>query len=729
MPVFVATIGLSAFLLFAVQPLFAKLVLPILGGSPSVWSVATVVFQCLLLAGYAYAHGLGAMPIRRAVPIHLALTGAASLTLPIALSPGWTSAPAGYEIPWLAGLMLVSLGLPFFALAANGPLLQSWFSRTGHAQAGDPYFLYAASNIGSFAALASYPLLIEPTLRLRDQLQGWSAGFVLLIGLIAACGFLAMRGPAAAPRLEEEARHRAGLGRWLAWIGLAAIPSGLLVAVTAHISTDIAPMPLLWTLPLGLYLLSFVVAFRPGQILDHDRLTLIRIGLATLTLLALGQPTSLGVGLALHLGFFTLTALACHRLLYRLRPPAGGLTGFYLALSVGGAIGGLFCGMLAPLVFDTLAEYPLLVVASLLCRSDWRDQAPPRKALVQGAAALALCLGAIAASLLAPKLGAPAGASSKLPFLAAAIVAILWWRSVAASVVAAATIALLATHPGLIGGTPGESIRSFFGIHRIETTTDGRFRVLSHGTTIHGAIQLRGEDGSETVGRPEPTTYYTFEGVIGRAIASVRTARGGRIGSASLVGLGTGSLACHRREGEAWTFYEIDRSVIDIARDPARFRFLRDCGEMPIVLGDARLTLASAPAGQDLVLLDAFSSDSIPVHLLTREAIGLYLSRLGPHGVIVLHISNRHLDLRRILVRTAAEHGLVALVGTDETDEPAARRMRSRARIVVLARTLSDLGPIATDPLFTPLAPEPGRRPWTDDFSNVVEALLDARKP
>ena len=729
LPVFVVTIGLSAFLLFGVQPLFAKLVLPVLGGSPAVWSVATVVFQCLLLAGYAYAHALAALRIRTSLLIHLGLLAVAGACLPIGLPSGWLQAPAGFEVPWLAALTLSCIGLPFFAVAANGPLLQAWFARTGHRQARDPYFLYAASNIGSFAALAAYPFLIEPTIRLRDQAGAWSLGFAALAVLIAACGLTAGRGRAglveAAP--EDGAVSAPTWHDRLVWIGVSAVPAGLLVGVTAHISTDVAPMPLLWIVPLGVYLVSFVVAFRPGRWLDDPLLTLPRIGLTLLALL--GWLTSFEAGLALHLGLFAVTALVCHRMLFRARPDPRHLTGFYLALSVGGAIGGLLCGVVAPLVFNTLAEYPILLVAALACRSDLVGQ-KGRFGRDAGRAG-AICAAMLLATICAVAWGCPPLLGLKALLITLSVIAIAGWRSVGTSLVAIGTIAIVQTWSVLPGGGPQESIRSFFGIHRILTSEDGNFRILSHGTTIHGAVRVREADGSLPRGRPEPTTYYTYEGAIGGAIASARSARGGALARVSAVGLGTGSLACHRQPGEDWSFYEIDAAVVRIARDASRFPFLAECGAgVPVVIGDARLTLTGAAPGQDLIVVDAFSSDSIPFHLLTREAIGLYLSRLGPEGVILMHVSNRHLDLSRILARTAAEHGLVAVEVVD-SDRPEERRerMRTPAKIVLLARDVAHVGPIVNRSGATRLEADPARRPWTDDFSNVLEALRDARRP
>ena len=371
--VYTAAIFVSALLLFSVQPLFTKMVLPRLGGSPAVWSVAMVFFQSLLLGGYAYAHYL--MQLRsRALPvvIHVVLLVAALLTLPLAIANGWGEPPeSGYAF-WLLGLFAVSIGLPFFALAANNPMLQAWFVRTGHPDGRDPYFLYASSNIGSFLALLSYPVLLEPMFSLRTQNLIWTSGYGLLIVLIASCGFLLMRSPAVAIASPEENEATAPAPSWmqrLRWIFLAAVPSGLLIAVTAHISTDVAAAPLLWVLPLSLYLLTWVLVFQSRPLLPHW-LMLMAMPLAiagVIVLLAVGGEQNLLLTLGGHQLAFFIIAMACHGELAQSRPAARYLTGFYVSLSFGGMVGGLFAGLIAPYTFSWIAEYPILVALAVLC--------------------------------------------------------------------------------------------------------------------------------------------------------------------------------------------------------------------------------------------------------------------------------------------------------------------------------------------------------------------------
>src|SRR5436305_11033785 len=373
--VYTAAIFVSALLLFSVQPLFTKMVLPRLGGSPAVWSVAMVFFQSLLLGGYGYAHYLMQIANRRvAVAVHLLLLVAALLSLPLSIASGWGEPPTSGYAFWLLGLFAVSIGLPFFALAANNPLLQAWFFRTGHPSGPDPYFLYASSNVGSFLALLSYPVLLEPMFTLHTQNLIWTGGYGLLIVLIAACALLLLGSPASVVvAVDAPAEHSMAPPPWLLrarWIFLASVPSGLLIAVTAHISTDVAAAPLLWVLPLSLYLLTWVLVFQSRPLLPHKWILRLQpLALAgVIVLLAVGGEQNLLLTLGGHQLCFFVIAMACHGELARTRPAAKYLTGFYVALSFGGMVGGLFAGLLAPYIFSWIAEYPILVALAVLCR-------------------------------------------------------------------------------------------------------------------------------------------------------------------------------------------------------------------------------------------------------------------------------------------------------------------------------------------------------------------------
>jgi hypothetical protein len=654
--------------------MFAKMVLPKLGGSPAVWSVAMVFFQTMLLAGYGYAHWLvSRFSVRKAALIHILLMVAISLlALPIGIAPGFERPPQEGEIVWLLLLFTVSVGLPFFAVAANGPLLQAWFARSGHEHASDPYFLYAASNVGSFLALIAYPFIVEPFLRLPTQASAWSWGFGLLLAGIAGCAGLSLGRPAARTSMRPELTLPVSTFTKSVWVALAFVPSGLLVAVTAHISTDVAAAPLLWIVPLALFLLTFVIVFQRKPWVRHSWMLKAQLGLVALLVLSLALPLGWGVRLALHLGAFFATAMVAHGELARRRPGAANLTQFYLWMSVGGVLGGLFSGLLAPLIFNSVFEYPLLVIAGLFCRPDL--------------------------------------ASIKLPRA---------WCLALAGLAAVAVGTLVAQEM-----RRADSVRSFFGVHRIVETEDGRFRLLGHGNTIHGAQRLRGDDGVPVSGRPEPLTYYYTGGGIADGIASVRQAHGGTLGAVSIIGVGTGSLACQIRGGENWRFYEIDPHVVRIATDPARFSFFSACAPtMTFVIGDARLTLADAnDASLDMIVVDAFSSDSIPVHLLTREAMVLYMRKLKPNGAVLLHISNRNMELGPVVTATADAQGLSTWIRKPTPNPQDEKAMKMSPYVALVTRHGVDPGPLVSQG-WEKQSGASATRAWSDDYADIVGAI------
>ncbi len=721
-----ATLFVSALLLFAVQPMFTKMVLPRLGGAPAVWSVAMVFFQAALLAGYAYAHLLARFlaPGRAAIG-HLVLLAAAAATLPLSIAVGFGHPPADGVSLWLFALFAASIGLPFVALAASAPLLQSWFAASGHPQAGNPYVLYAASNLGSFTALIAYPLLIEPLLSLKAQTLAWSGGFAALALLVAAAGLMVAQSPAVSHGhgAQDFAAAPTWADRWR-WIALAAVPSGLVIAVTAHLTTDIAAAPFLWVIPLALFLLTFVAVFRERPWIPHAVVVwLVPFVAAPLAVSAIGGDKVFWVAtVLLNLVAFALLTLLCHGELYARRPAPARLTEFYLCVSVGGVLGGAFAGLLAPNIFNGTYEYPILIAAALL--------APPgaldggwRRFAAQTAFVLALAVVVVAARMLADARIPDSGNVYFQIALVVLVACMLFQRHRPARFFALAVLSFALTECWRPGLAPVETVRSFFGVHRVAETADGRARLLIHGTTLHGAERIRSADGAPASGPPEPLTYYYFGGPISEGIAAARGAQG-QLQKVASVGLGTGSLACHRRDGEAWTFFEIDPEVIRIARDPKLFRFLSTCApDAPVVLGDARLTLESSPERYDLIILDAFSSDAIPVHLLTREAFAGYLSRLNEHGVLVVHISNRHLELAPVVAAVGEAEGLVAYLKEDTAARSFETDFRTNSRVVALARKEADLGDLPTRAGWRRLTPEPGVAPWTDDYSNIIGTL------
>ncbi|PZN94392.1 MAG: hypothetical protein DCF31_09735 [Alphaproteobacteria bacterium] len=735
-PLFTVTILLGSFLLFLIQPMFGRRVLPVLGGSPSVWNTAMLFYQATLLAGYLYAHALSRLVVRRQLLVHLSVFVAATLTLPIATAR-WYPAVAGSPTFWLIGLLLVSIGPVFFAVSAQAPLMQAWFARSADRDAANPYFLYAASNLGSFAALVAYPLFVEPNLPLGDQSLLWSAGFVGLGLLVVLCGLSVGRLPmdgasigngpatgtsAARPVISWAQRRR--------WTLLAFIASALLLSTTTHLTTDIMAMPLLWVVPLGVYLLSFVLAFAS----NGDRYTRIAVALASPALLVLGSWACLASGPATATLFATagiillfVVALALHGTLAQDRPAAAGLTDFYLWLSVGGALGGVFCALLAPLVFPWPFEHPLLLVAAAL--------AIPTRPLVP-ATARWLALPGVRITLATLALAASAGAAGLygvapvdsdrvLTPATLVVVAVLGVIAVAAigqrglfAYVFTLMIMTLGGWQQLAQLDTRE--RSFFGVYTVEERPADFSRILLHGTTMHGQQSLEPELAAI------PMTYYAPNSGVGLAMRAAPSLYGpdARIG---FVGLGTGTLSCYYAPGQRWTAYEIDPVVIRIARQ--RFTYIAECNPaLAIVVGDARMTLAQAPAaGLDILAIDAFSSDAIPLHLVTREAFGVYRRALTSDGLLLVHISNRFLDLEPMIAAIAAHEGWSAMIRLyNPTGPQLPGQTFTPSTWIALARTPDRLAALRAESPRTAWQPLRTGAPvtaWTDDFASVLPIL------
>lgn len=717
----------SAFLLFWVEPLFARMVLPLLGGSPAVWNTCLMYFQTLLLGGYLYAHlSTRYLGVRRQAVLHFVLLALTLVALPVAIPAGWTPPPTERPIAWLVLLLTVALGAPFFMLSATAPLLQRWLAALDDPAARDPYLLYAASNTGSFLGLLAFPAVLEPTLRLGRQSVLWSVGFVVAAALTGAC-VAAVRRSAPLRGFENAAAGRDYVeaaplraGERLRWIALAFVPSSLLLGVTTYLTTDVAAVPFLWVVPLAIYLLTFVVAFaRPGRTAPGLPVELHALLVTTLLLVTFWRvDLDQQWGYPLHLGVFALTALVLHGELAARRPAPAHLTEFYLWMALGGALGGAFNALAAPLLFDSVAEYLPIVVLGCFLRPSRRLPVEPvleRLQTVTAAALPALVLAVPAA------FGAGERRLSGVPValvasLAAGAIALTRRRNALlfGSALAALGIAGVALFRSPASVLHAE--RSFFGAYRVVQSREAR--LLYHGTTIHGA---QFTDGPR---RDRPLTYYHPDGPAGQLFRALDAQlQGRRIG---VVGLGAGSLLCYGSPGQAWTFYEIDPVVERIARDSAYFTFLRDCPPgAAVVLGDARLTLAREPDGRyALLVLDAFSSDAIPVHLLTREALAVYRRVLEPGGLLLVHISNQHLNLAPVVAALAADAGLTGLLAEHAPgDRREDEELDFRCDWVVLAGTVTDLEPLAADPRWRPLRNPSGRRPWTDDYSDVFTAI------
>ena len=736
---FTVTLFLSSTLLFAVQPMFAKMVLPRLGGSPATWITCMLFFQSALLAGYAYAHWSTSWLGRRQPLLHGLLLLLAVGVLPVAVPRGWTPQAADSPGLWLLGLLVVSVGLPFFVVSSTAPLLQRWFATTRHHLAGDPYFLYRASNVGSVLALLAYPAVVEPHLRLADQGRWWAAGYLVLGVLTAACA-LAPGKPQSdaepesrsADDVEDDTEDGAaaipaqapsppiGSARRARWVALAFVPSSFMLAATTYVTTEIAAVPLLWVVPLAIYLLSFIVVFsrRPFLFigLAAQLQVVLVLELVFFLLLKVTQPGLLVVASILMALF--VSALVCHGRLAEDRPPSSQLTEFYLWVALGGALGGVFNAVVAPLVFDSIAEYPLAIVAACLLRPPRPASSPTRRSRQLD---LLVPVGVGVLTVAVTFVGVFAGLGT-----VAARAAALALGLAACAIVSARPVRFgLAIGAVLFAGTVrvGDqkdtlyANRTYFGVVRVERDEAAHLHRLVNGNTLHGA------QSTDPGRRLEPLTYYDRRGPVGDVFS--RLAAPAAAQEVGVIGLGIGTLACYGHPGQHWTFYEIDPAVERIARDQRLFTYLRDCPPTAeVVLGDARLSLSQASRPTfGLIVVDAFNSDSIPVHVITRQALDLYLDRLGDGGLIMVNITNRYLDLRGVLGDLAGDAGLTAVVRNDldATGEEAAGRLGSMW--VVMARDRADLAGLADDPRWKPLSARSDARVWTDDFSNLFDAL------
>ena len=665
---YAGTIFLSSFLLFLVQPLIARLILPWFGGSAAVWTTCMLFFQALLLAGYAYAHWLTRLSNKRAeAVIHTVLLLAAAATLPIAPGEAWK--PLGTEEPVTRILLLLgaSVGLPYFLLASTSPLLQAWFSRARPGE--NPYRLFAVSNLASLLALVGYPFLVEPFLGGVQQVQVWSW---LFAAFALGCAAMAWMTPRQAIESRAEATAPEERSPWVLWLALSATGSVLLLAVTNHLTQNVAAVPLLWLVPLTLYLASFIITFEGKGWYQLEWLwaiLLALIGAMGWLLVDTDFDFDLVVQLAVFLPGMFVGCLFCHGELYKLRPAPARLTSFYLAVSLGGAIGGLLVAVVAPLVFNGYYELGIALV--------------------------------VLATLASLRLGTV----GKVP----AFVSLALLLGIAAS----AAYDSFRYHRDVRVAT-----RSFYGVLRVKEY--GRLGEESHmRRLVHGAI-MHGEQYMHDKYRTQLTTYYHEDSGIGAAIRSLPDDRPARVG---VIGLGTGTIAAYGRKGDVYRFYDIDARVMGIAR--TQFTYLGDSpATIELALGDARLTLEREPPQNfDVLAVDAFSSDAIPVHLITREALGTYLRHLKPDGIVAFHVSNRFLDLIPVVARLAKELGAHAVLVRDDPDEEEDHR-RSRSDWVLVSRDPAALKREAmVEREATEAEDRPEWRTWTDDYSNLIQIL------
>ena len=779
------TLALSAMLMFVVEPIVSKILLPILGGNPAVWNAVVMFFQVLLLLSYGYVHlGRKWLSPKKQALLHLLLLLFSLLFMPLTLSP---IMPTGADpIVWLVGVLMMTIGVPFFALAATSPLLSIWLAESKDPAAKNPYRLYAASNIGSMVGLLSYPFLIEPFFSLSVQRIVWSVGYGLLLVMV---GFALKRKlDTVDKKTKKNIVQPIPNMRRAEWVLLAFVPSSLMLSVTLHLSVDIAPIPLLWVVPLALYLLSFVLVFAANPIgLEWSQKLFVPILLPLVLMLGLsqallpywpwlvggflylvaailfypdmkhasvkivakpllctilffaplviffsGQVTYLWLCLWYLVGFF-LVALVCHGRLSAGKPNPAQLTEFYFFLSLGGALGGIFDVLIAPHLFVGFYElYLVLALAFFLLpgeKQEWKNPRPIALGIVAAIIALVFyCteyepLGWMDTSIISPfnewmwaqrltwgNIGF-ASKSDTFAFIEVVVPALaaFYLRKNVPALGVMVTILLMI---GVFRPSSARDIhfkdRNFFGMLEAQFIESKMAMYLTNGTTQHG-FQYKDKEHATV-----PTSYYSWNGPLGSVVLAMRMRPEGPGTNVAAVGLGAGTVACLALDGQRTTFFEINPMVDKIAHEPHLFSYLRDCpGSNKVVLGDARLSLQAEPDDVfSLIILDAFNSDAVPIHLLTKEALVLYLQKLAQHGIIAYHISNRHLDLESVIGNLAAAENLAGLIGNFED-----------SNWIFITRDPADFGALVEDRRFRLLLPDESKRVWTDDYSNVISIL------
>ncbi len=715
---FTLTIFTSASLLFFVQPLFTRIVLPNIGGASAVWTTAMLFFQSVLIAGYLYAHVVTRyLPVAAQIGLHLALWAAALWFLPLAISE--TIAADWAESPALQTLILYALGVgvPFAVLSANAPLIQSWYVRSGGPSADDPYFLYGASNLGSLISLLAFPLVAEPMLGVSAIGQGWAFGFVALGALLLTCGLVALRGGMSARTITSEgmapSSNAPTLRDYAMWALLAFIPSSLMLGVTSKISTDLGSFPLIWVIPLALYLLTFVTTFTNRPILGGRLLLqMFRLSMVILVVIATDMFTrsTTWIGIVLLLASFFVVTTMAHATLFIRRPSKEHLTLFYVTMSVGGALGGIFNSIVAPIVFNDIHELRIVVAVAAVLLVTQAAKTTARDI----ASGMAIGFIALLPVSLLPVLAIDVPVLVRGLAVGAILLGGYYYLAQRGQAAVAATAVAIAAGTYLASEDSVLRDRSFFGAHLVRDTTS--LRQYMHGTTIHGAQRL-----AEFGTRPTPIVYYSLGGPMGQILTSPRGKAAKTVG---IVGLGVGALSCYRQPHQDWEFYEIDKVVDEIARNPKFFTFMSSCaGDAPTHLGDARIVLDQQTGKKfDILVIDAYSSDAVPVHLTTIEAMQLYRDRLAPGGLLIFHISNRYFKIELPLGRSAAELGMAARMQfyVVPKDKPALDDFASQ--VVVMAEDEAALQDIATDPRWTVLRTDGGTL-WTDDYANPLSIL------
>ena len=745
---FSLTIFLSAGLLFLLEPMIAKMILPLLGGTPAVWNTCMMFFQAVLLAGYGYAHlSSHKAGENRQIIIHLVIIVAACLFLPVAIPRHWVPAAGDSPIGYILLMLLISVGLPFFVLSSNALLLQKWFADTGHPSAKDPYFLYSASNLGSMLALISYPILMEPYLPLAGQSSLWTTGYALLMVFTIFCAGLSRKYRSACFQEEKvnekqadgicaAAEARLTLREKSRWVMLAFVPSSLMLGVTTFLSTDVAAIPLFWIIPLSLYLLSFIIVFARVPALIH-RLMILCLPVS-MTALIFVNFSDLDIPkwviFIFHLWNFFVCCMVCHGEIAGSRPATRHLTEFYLWVSLGGVLGGIFNALLAPVIFNTILEYPLILILGALLLpvrngKRLRDLKIWKNILLYLGAPLFLVLLTYWSTTAWPVKSINLtwwegilhiGRKTMSQIITYGILGLLCYGLVFLKkpfLFGTGVAALLMTM--VVSGDFTQDIvcreRSFFGVLTVTRDSEGEFMQLYHGTTIHGKQWL------DPVKRLKPIAYYHRNGPAGEVFSEFsEEEKKFRI---AVTGLGVGTLAAYAGSDQMIDFYEINPAVKRISTNPAFFSYLRDCrAAWKVILGDARLTMEKAPFHYyGIIILDAFSSDAIPVHLITREAVNLYFSKLQQDGVLLIHISNKYVNLAPVLAALAEEKGFAGRIYEDDDESDGDEKYCSTW--VLLARKERDFGSLVRSRGWENLERRPGVKVWTDDFSNLLSVF------
>jgi len=722
LPLFSITLFVSAALMFAVQPMAGRMLLPLIGGTPAGWIVTMAFFQVMLLAGYFLAHALSRLPAALHGFVFLAALALGLMFQPVAITPD----PAG-DVPGAFGIfkmLAATLALPFMAISATSSTLQRLFATTGHKDAKDPYFLYAASNLGSFAGLFAYPLLVEPLLGLKAQSYVWFYGYsglIVLIGLCLIVPSATLSAYKTAPRAAKAAPVKTATK--LKWTLYAFLPSSLLMAVSTHITTDIFSAPMLWVLPLGLYLLTFVIAFGrrqwiPDPLLNRLQLVAVTLCIGFLIILSISLRMS-WVGLFVQLIGFTVSALLCHRQLVLMRPKDSDrhLTAFYLYMSIGGALGGILNAFIIPYTLDRLIEYPLFLIASLCLNPYFRERMTlvPKMYLGLGLAMTLMYVTYLSTGSEIFESFSIGGLSSNLLIADFFLVCILFMFATGVRTASIGLLALLFCHAVILPKNILVTDRNFFGVIKVferPIAIDDKIytlRNMHHGTTLHGTQIM------EEPYRTQVTSYYSEEGPVGNVFNIYAPKK------IAVIGLGVGTIYCYSTPENSFTFFEIDPAIVTMAQE--QFSYLKDCnkGTPPrFIIGDGRIEMARLKDEKfDLIVLDAFSADTIPTHLLTLEALEEYREHLTENGFILANLSNRYFNLAPLLFRNG---DILGFSGRMRLDYGGRTSYETASLWAVL-------GP--HDNAFLPLNRFEWKqlelrkdlRPWTDDYTSLLHLL------